>query len=189
MKSSVDIVNALAKKLGGVTDYRVAKETGIPQSTLSSVRAGRCSLSRENCAKAAEVLGVEVGALIAIVTAEREENPAIKQSLLRVARKGMAAAAIAAAVGLSVAPAPPAHAASATQQAGPLFIMSTRRRRQRRATFGADHQPERRRAVGDRRIEPQENLPVLPRDKRKSSRNVTSADFMTHSTLPTLTPA
>lgn len=74
MQTSTDILNAVAKKLGGVTDYRVAKETGIHQATISSVRAGRCSLSRESCAKAAEVLGVEVGALIAIVTAEREVN-------------------------------------------------------------------------------------------------------------------
>lgn len=74
MKSSVDILDAIAKKLGGASDYRIWKETGIYHGTISSVRAGRCSLSRENCAKAAEILGVEVGALIAIVTAEREEN-------------------------------------------------------------------------------------------------------------------
>lgn len=122
MQSSVDILNAVAKKLGGVTDYRIAKDIGIHQATISSVRAGRCSLSRENCAKAAEVLGVEVGALIAIATAEREENPDIRRSLLRVARKGMATAALVAAIGLSAAPAPPAQASTAPQQGGNCLL-------------------------------------------------------------------
>lgn len=127
MKSSVEIVDALQRKLKSPTDYQLAKATGIHQATICSVRAGRCSLSRENCAKAAEILDVEVGALIAIVTAEREENPAIRASLLRVARKGMAAAALLVAVGMSAAPAPPARAATA--EAKPMFIMSSRRRR------------------------------------------------------------
>lgn len=166
MQSSVDILNAVAKKLGGVTDYRIAKETGIPAATVCSVRAGRCSLSRENCAKAAEVLGVEVGALIAIVTAEREENPDIRKSLLRVARKGMATAALAAAVGLSAAPSPPAAA-----QYGDLFIMSTvgggRRRPTRREKIPAG-------SIGSA-------APPTP--------PVTRKPLLTLRTSPTLTPA
>lgn len=126
MKSSVDILDAIAKKLGGASDYRIWKDTGIYHGTISSVRAGRCSLSRDNCAKAADILGVEVGALIAIVTAEREENPAIRASLLRVARKGMAAAAMAAAVGLSAAPSPPVSAAEPGQS---VYYVKSRRRR------------------------------------------------------------
>jgi transcriptional regulator with XRE-family HTH domain len=93
MNSSIAILNAVQSKVGCTSDYQLSKVSGIHQATISSIRAGRCSLSRVNCAKAAEILGVEVGALIAIVTAEREEDQSIKESLLRVADKGLRIAA------------------------------------------------------------------------------------------------
>lgn len=177
MQSSVDILNAVAKKLGGVTDYRIAKDIGIHQATISSVRAGRCSLSRENCAKAAEVLGCEVGALIAIVTAEREENPDIRKSLLRVARKGMAAAALVAAVGVCTAPAPPALASTAPQH-DDLFIMSTGGGKRRR--------PIRRDTV---RQTPSPDCLQTSGTYRKKLQSVTKRPTLRLRTSPTLSPA
>lgn len=146
MKNSVEILDAVAAKLGGVSDYRIWKDVGIYHGTISSVRAGRCALSPANLAKAAEVLEVEVGALIAIVAAEREEDPDIRESLLRVAERGMkiaaqagkgsrrraaAAAMVLVAAGVVAGVPAPAQAASATAEAGSLFIMSTRTRRRR----------------------------------------------------------
>ncbi len=104
MKSSIEILDALSARLDGATDYRIAKITGIPTAKISAVRAGACSLSRVNCKRAALTLGVEPGALIAIVQAEREEDPEIRESLLRVATRAMVAAVLVAAVGLGGTP-------------------------------------------------------------------------------------
>lgn len=151
MKNSIDILDAVAAKLGGVSDYRIWKDVGIYHGTISSVRAGRCSLSAANLAKAADVLGVEVGALIAIVAAEREEDQEIRDSLLRVAERGMkiaaqagrasrrkVAAAALLAVGLQVVPTPPAQAAVQQPAACLLCKVSSRRqaRPARRRSFG-----------------------------------------------------
>jgi len=152
MKNSVEILDAVAAKLGGVSDYRVWKETGIYFGTISSVRAGRCTLSPANLAKAAEVLGVEVGALIAIVASEREKDQDIRESLLRVAERGMkiaaqvgkasrrkVAAAALLAVGLQVAPTPPAQASAAAPQSAACLLckVSDPQRRRRRERRGA----------------------------------------------------
>lgn len=171
MQTSNDILDAVAKKLGGATDYRIGKETGIRQGTISNIRTGKCSLSAEGCAACAEILGVEVGALIAIATAERQENPDIRKSLLKLARRGMQAAAMTAAVGLSAAPSPPAQASSAQQQTGHLFIMSSHGGGRRRAT--------RREKIPSGSIGSGE--PVTP--------PVTRKPLLTLRTSPTLSPA
>ena len=98
MKNSIDILDAIARAHGDCSDYRISKLTGIPQNKISGIRLGRCSMSRANCKRAALVLGVEPGALIAIAQAEREEDAEIAASLLRVANHGLAAAAATAAV-------------------------------------------------------------------------------------------
>ena len=93
MKNSIEILDAISRAHGDCSDYRISKLTGIPHSKISSIRAGACSMSRANCKRAALVLGVEPGALIAITQAEREEDEEIAASLLRVANRGLAAAA------------------------------------------------------------------------------------------------
>jgi len=60
--------------------------------TISHVRAGRRGLSRAQCKIAAEILGVEAGALITIVAAEREDDAELRASMLKVAARGLAAA-------------------------------------------------------------------------------------------------
>lgn len=93
MKNSIDILDAISRAHGDCSDYRIGKLTGIPHSKISGIRAGKCSMSRTNCKRAALALGVEPGALIAIAQAEREEDEEIAASLLRVANRGLAAAA------------------------------------------------------------------------------------------------
>jgi len=178
MQTSNDILNAVAKKLGGATDYRIGKETGIRQGTISNIRNGKCSLSADGCAACADILGVEAGALIAIATAERQENPDIRKSLLRVARKGMATAALTAAIGLAAAPVPPAHASSAPQQQGQCLLCKLPRISDRRAPFSTGRRPGRRVARHDRRA-----------DVRKSSPNFTPRKPRRASVAPTLIPA
>jgi transcriptional regulator with XRE-family HTH domain len=53
----------------GISRYRISKETGVAQSTISSFMAGRRSLSLANVDKIGEALGLE---LIATKTPQRE---------------------------------------------------------------------------------------------------------------------
>jgi hypothetical protein len=98
MKNSIEILDAIARAHGDCSDYRISKLTGIAPAKISAIRNGHCSMSRANCKKAAAILGVEPGALIAIAQAEREEDQEIAASLLRVANQGLAAAVVAATV-------------------------------------------------------------------------------------------
>jgi hypothetical protein len=128
MKNSIEILDAIAKKLGGASDYRISQATGISSAVISTTRAGRRPLPPSALKLAAKVLEVEAGVLIAIVEASKTTDPELKASLMRVARKGMAAAALTAAIGLSAAPVPPAHASSAPQQPGQCLLCKVRRR-------------------------------------------------------------
>lgn len=56
-------------KKRGVTAYRVAKETGVPQATLSDWRRGRSCPKIDKLLKIAEYFGVDVGVFIADKTA------------------------------------------------------------------------------------------------------------------------
>lgn len=134
MKNSIEILDAIAKKLGGASDYRISQVTGISSAVISTTRAGRRPLPPSALKLAAKVLEVEAGVLIAIVEASKTTDPELKASLMRVARKGMAAAALTAAIGLSAAPLPPAHASSAPQQPGQCLLCKIPPRRRRRST-------------------------------------------------------
>lgn len=135
MKTSIDILDAVSRAHGDCTDYRIAKITGISPATISSIRAGRCALSRANCKRAALALGVEAGALIAITQAEREDDPEIRESLLRVARRALAAAAVVAAVGLGAPSGQVAQAATGPQEAGANCLLCKIPRRRSRQTL------------------------------------------------------
>lgn len=50
----------------GLTDYRVAKSTGIPASTLSEWKNGRYTPKVDKIAKIAAFLGVDIGEIIEV---------------------------------------------------------------------------------------------------------------------------
>jgi len=189
MKNSIEILDAIAKKLGGASDYRISQATGISSAVISTTRAGRRPLPPSALKLAAKVLEVEAGVLIAIVEASKTTDPELKASLMRVARKGMATAAIAAAIGLSAAPLPPAHAASAPQHPGQCLLCKVTRTRDRRARFTPGRRPERRQALNDRRGRVREDFLMHPDDTAESSPIVTPRKRRASSASPTLIPA
>ncbi|MBI2801029.1 MAG: hypothetical protein HYX63_12245 [Gammaproteobacteria bacterium] len=83
MKSSVDILDAVSKKLGGVSDYRITQITRISSDLMSMVRKKGKPLPPSDCKRAAAVLKVDPAILIAIVVAEREDDQELKKSLYR----------------------------------------------------------------------------------------------------------
>lgn len=140
MKNSIDILDAIAKKLGGVSDYRIAQVTGISSAVISTTRAGRRPLPPSALKLAAKVLEVESGVLIAIVEASKSDDPEIKASLMRLANVGMsggrppskkvrrtatAAAILMAAAGMSApSPAPAAATTASAAQPSVYYVKS-----------------------------------------------------------------
>ena len=132
MKNSIDILDAIAARHGGCSDYRIAKLTGIGAGKISAVRNGRCSLSRAHCKRAALALGVEAGALIAITQAEQEDDPEIRESLLRVAGRGLVAALALSVLTLGTPIGPQPKAATGPQEAaGDCLLCQIGKRRRR----------------------------------------------------------
>lgn len=125
MQTSNDILNELSRRNGGCSDYAICKMLSVGTGVLSAIRNGRRSLSRNQCKQIAQLLDVEVGALITVTEAERESDPEMKASLQRMAQRAFAAATVAMIIGnASIAYPPPAQAA---QDA--MCIMLNRKRR------------------------------------------------------------
>lgn len=61
------------KEMKGVSTYRVSKETGIPQTTLSDWKTGKIKCSSKNAVKLADYFGVPVDLFIR--EGERELTP------------------------------------------------------------------------------------------------------------------
>ena len=55
---------ALLLKSRGVTAYEVSKNTGIPQSTLSDWKRGRCTPKQDKLQKIADFFGVSIDYLV-----------------------------------------------------------------------------------------------------------------------------
>jgi hypothetical protein len=141
MKNSIDILDAVSKRLGGVSDYRVAQVTGISSAVISTTRAGRRPLPPSALKLAAKVLEVEAGVLIAIVEASKSNDPEIKASLMRLASIGMsggqppskkmrraatATALLIATAGMSATSPAPAGAASAVASPASVYYVKSR---------------------------------------------------------------
>ena len=71
-----EIFEKLLKKYG-VTAYKVAKETGITQSTLSDWKRGRSTPKTDNMKKIADYFGVSVEYLMTGQDPEPTKNPAL----------------------------------------------------------------------------------------------------------------
>lgn len=93
MQTSNDVLDAIAERYrtdkGPASDYRIAKLLDVTPPRISSIRSGKLFISKSLAIKAAELLGIEPGPLVAIATAERETNEVLKASLLRMARHAL----------------------------------------------------------------------------------------------------
>lgn len=69
-----EIFEKLLKK-NGVTAYKVSKETGVTQSTLSDWKRGRSTPKTDNMKKIADYFGVSIDYLMTGKDSTPEENP------------------------------------------------------------------------------------------------------------------
>jgi hypothetical protein len=77
MHTTNQILDALAAKLGGVSDYRLAKVLNASgTATIGNWRHGRSSLSQDYALKVADLLGWHPEYVVACVERERAEKDA-----------------------------------------------------------------------------------------------------------------
>lgn len=71
---------------GWDSDYRVAKELGLPRQTVSTYRSRDATMDEQTAFKVAKALEVDPAAIIIDQAAERSKDAAISAALHAVAR-------------------------------------------------------------------------------------------------------
>lgn len=116
----------LLKKKHGWTDYRIAKNAGVPPNRLANYRMGRSRMDDEMAVKIAELAGLDIAGVLAAVHAERSADPKAKAALLDVARERlgglMRVALCGVMIGASGLSPTPAQAASQAENAANCII-------------------------------------------------------------------
>lgn len=79
MKTTLDFIEAVSRKLGGASDYAVAKALGITRASVSRYRNGHGGFDDETALKVARVLDIDPAAVAAASHAERAKTPEVRQ--------------------------------------------------------------------------------------------------------------
>lgn len=129
MKTTVQYLDAVKRKLNLPSDYAAAKSLGITRAAVSKYRVGISGFDDLTAVRVAEILGLDPMEVIAASNAERSKDAAARAVWERLWGKATgvtvqrAAAAVAAcAIGLAVAPSP-AHSASMPAESCTFYLM------------------------------------------------------------------
>lgn len=74
MKSTPDLLDAVKEKKGIQSDYALAAFIGVTRAHVSKWRCGRESLTDEKALQVAEILGIDSGYILALMSAERAQR-------------------------------------------------------------------------------------------------------------------
>ena len=126
MKTSIDLLDALADRLGNSSDYRVAKTLGVSAQYVSAIRNGRKKFSTPLCDRAAEILEIEPAIVRMIVDAENAKMSHVRESYYRVLKQAGVAVMMLCGAGL---PSPGVQAMQAHDALTGIYIMRSLVRR------------------------------------------------------------
>lgn len=79
MKTTLEFLEAVSRKLGGASDYAVAKHLNISRSAVSKYRNGLAGFDDETALKVARLLDIDPAAVATAAHAERTKNPEVRQ--------------------------------------------------------------------------------------------------------------
>lgn len=79
MKTTLEFLEAIRAKLGGISDYAIAKELGVTRAAVSKYRNGLSGFDDETAVKVARVLDIDPAAVVTAAHAERSKNPELRQ--------------------------------------------------------------------------------------------------------------
>lgn len=74
MRTTIDFIKDAKEKLGGISDYRLAKIINVGQPTLSNYQSKARVLDDYTATKIAEILEIDPMIVISAANAEREKN-------------------------------------------------------------------------------------------------------------------
>ncbi|EMN5130722.1 hypothetical protein RVV79_003849 [Burkholderia contaminans] len=127
MKTTVQYLDAVKRKLGLDSDYAAAKALCLTRAAISKYRLGRAFFDDMSAVRVAEILGIDPMEVISAANAERARDESARSFWVGVWGKATGATATAAVavfmVGLAGAPSP-AQSAPIRADVSSLLIMS-----------------------------------------------------------------
>jgi hypothetical protein len=127
MRTTVELLDALKRRLSITSDYALAKEMGWSVSRLSNYTRGVSHLDTFGALQVADKLGESPLKIIAIVEAERTKRPEQRKRWQELAKASMFATALIGS-GIFAAPSPSQASQSPTDVAKSVYYVKSRRR-------------------------------------------------------------
>ncbi|WP_404993322.1 DUF3693 domain-containing protein [Cupriavidus pauculus] len=78
MKTTLEFLDAVSAKLGGASDYAIAKELGITRASVSRYRNGHGGFDDETAIRVARILDIDPAAVMCAAHAERAKGPEVR---------------------------------------------------------------------------------------------------------------
>lgn len=175
--TTIEFLDAMREKLGGVSDYRTAAKLGISKGAVSSWRQGKTKIGEQHATRVAKILELDPTYVLMCVNAERAKDAntsrlyqALAILVVNFAKgAGRAVPAVAAAGMLALSAPHPAPAAPLVSQGDELYIMRSRRRQPIGPDPRADRSPGFRRRRRRARPDGRSALTVTALTERRSA--------------------
>lgn len=127
MKTTIEFLDELKARKGGISDYAVAKILGVTQQTISKYRVGKDYLGDSTAIRVAQLLEIDPAIIIASVHAERSKSEQEKAVWREIFEKlGGVAASVVIGIAAYSLPVQPVQAASISAES--MYIMLSRLR-------------------------------------------------------------
>ena len=122
---TVRTLERVAKKLGDVSDYKAAQALGVTRQAVSQWRNNNNYMNDGPAVKAAEILGERPETILALIAADRTDDPATKKIWTNLAKqlRATAAATTLAALGFTMFPSDAARSAETRDFAQSVYYV------------------------------------------------------------------
>ena len=122
MKTTIEFLDELKARKGGISDYAVAKILGVTQQTISKYRVGKDYLGDSTAIRVAELLEINPAIVVSAVHAERSKSEQEKAVWREIFEKlGGVAASVVIGIAAYSLPVQPVQASSVA--ADPMYIL------------------------------------------------------------------
>lgn len=122
MNATQRYLDALARKLGGVSDYRIAQELGESRQRISTYRTGRNNFDNRVAVQVAQLLGLPPMEVIAQIELDRAKSDKDRDFWQKLGGKSASVALVGASILLGSAFPENAHAFSSLQSENLLYV-------------------------------------------------------------------
>lgn len=105
MHTTIEMLDEIKRRAGGISDYALAKQLRVTRGTLSFYRTGRGFPGPETALLIAEILNLDPGYVLAIIESERAASEPVRRAWRKIAEQ---LAAVVLAIGILASPPAPA---------------------------------------------------------------------------------